>query len=177
MDEIKERFSIKNDDEADWAFEKLAEYQHKADLLEEQKEEFAKKYQQRIDKWYNPQNNSIQDQVAYFQSLIEEYRLTKPDGKVNVPSGKTSVRTTKKFIKDENKLLVYVESNHPKFIENTSKVKWGDFKKTLKPVNGKVIDENGEIVEGITTQEETKVTYKPNMTAIGLPESEVSDEN
>lgn len=177
MDEVKERFFLKNDDEADWAFEKLAEYKHQSEQLESRRDEFVAKYQQKIDDWYNPQNTSVQDQINYFQSLIEEYRLTKPDGKVNVPSGKTSVRTTKKFIKDENKLLVYVESNHPEFIENTSKVKWGEFKKTLKPVNGKAIDENGEIVEGITTQEETKVTYKPNMTAIGLPESEVSDEN
>lgn len=172
MDEVKERFSVKNDDEADWAFEKLAEYQRQADQLEKQREEFAKKYQKRIDDWYNPQNTSIQDQINYFQGLIEEYRLTKQDGKVNVPSGKTSVRTTKKFIKDENVLLAYVESNHPEFIENNPKIKWGEFKKTLKPVNGKAVDENGEFVEGITTQEETKVTYKPDMEAIGLPESE-----
>ncbi|MCY9806536.1 host-nuclease inhibitor Gam family protein [Lentilactobacillus senioris] len=172
MDEVKERFFLKNDDEADWAFEKLAGYKRQSKQLENQREKFAKKYQKRIDDWYNPQNTSIQDQISYFQGLIEEYRLTKPDGKVNVPSGKTSVRTTKKFIKDENVLLAYVESNHPEFIESNPKVKWGEFKRTLKPVNGKAVDENGEIVEGITTQEETKVTYKPNMEAIGLSESE-----
>lgn len=175
MEEAKERFSITTDEEADWAFEKLAFYQKKADELEVQRENFVKSYKKKIDDWYNPQNEKNQDEINFFQSLIEEYRLTKPDGKVTVPSGKTSVRTTKKFTKDETALLKYVESAHPEFIENNPKVKWGDFKKTLTAINGQAVDENGEIVDGVTTQEETKVTYKPNMAVIDLPESGEND--
>lgn len=175
MQEIKEPYRISDDSGADWAFTELAKNKKVAENLQKQADIYRESYNSKVDKWLNPQMDKVNDNISYFEGLIEDYRQTKPDGKVNVPSGKTSTRTTKKWNKDDKLVLSYVEANHPEFIKPT--LNWADFKKTLKPVNGKAVDENGEFVEGIETHEETTVSYKPDMTIVELPESEASDEN
>lgn len=175
MDEVKERFEIATDEQADWAFERLAQYRQQQINLSNEKSKYLEMYNKKISDWFEPQNNNLNNQISYFESIIENYRRTKPDQKVNVPSGKTSIRTSNVYIKDDDELTAYVEKEHPEFIKPT--VVWGDFKKTLTLVNGQAVDENGEVVKGITTKQESKVFYKPNMKSIDLMPNESEDAN
>ena len=38
------------------------------------------------------------------------------------------------------------------YVEVTPKAKWGEFKKLVEVVDGKVVDANGQIVEGVSVE-------------------------
>lgn len=161
MDEIKEApekqtFVIDTDQKANWAFRKLAEVNQKLTVKEQQKKAFDEQTQN----WYESETKPLKESQDYFEQLIEQYRQSKPDGKVKVPAGYTSVRHSKQYEREPSKLLPFVEKNYPDLLKKD--IKWGDFKKRLTDYQGVAIDPNGEKVPGITVIEKESVSYHPN---------------
>lgn len=152
----EERFKITDDDKANWAFRKLAEKE--AELNEINEKADARVAQDEA--WRERKAKPINDDIEYFKSLINEYRETLEDKKVDVPAGQTITTHSKSPVYDDDVLLNTVKDKYPEFIKQT--VAKGDLKKTLKPANGKWVDKNGEIVEGMTYEEKETVTFKPN---------------
>lgn len=154
--ETKTPFEITDDKTANWAFKKLAEVQKQ---LKEKDDELAG-YKKQNQEWYERVTRPLKKSEDIFEQLIEQYRQTKLDKKVDVPAGRTEVRHTKDFQKDIDKLVPYLKTNFPEFIKEEPK--WGDFKKKLK-VHGEIaIDPNGEEVPGIHVAVKESVLYKPN---------------
>lgn len=152
----KERFRITDDVKANWAFQQLAEKQS-------ERNKQLKKYQEFVaqnEEFKERTVGAIDRDIEYFQSLINEYRETLDDKKVNVPAGQTITTKTKSPVYDDEQLLKTVQNKYPEFINST--VAKGDFKKTLNAVNGKYVDENGEVVDGITYEDKETVSFKLN---------------
>ncbi|WP_324722223.1 host-nuclease inhibitor Gam family protein [Latilactobacillus curvatus] len=151
------RFEVTDDKSANWAFQKLAEIKPK-------KDEMLKKYKVFIDQaeeWREKEIGKLNDREAYFQGMIESYRLTLPDKKVNVPAGQTIVSHRKKVEYEESDLIEFVKNNHPDYIRQ--EVNKADFKKIIKPSqDGKYVDEDGQIVKGMHYEKAETVTYKTN---------------
>lgn len=153
------RFEVTDAKSANWAFQKLAEIKTKKDEKLEQYKVFI----DQAEEWREKEIGKLNDQEAYLQGLIENYRLTLPDKKVNVPAGKTIVRRSKKVEYKESDLIEFVKNNHPDYIKQTLAVNKADFKKIIKPSqDGKYVDEDGQIVEGMHYEETETVTYKTN---------------
>jgi hypothetical protein len=164
QEELKQRFQITGIDSLNWAFRKLSAYKAKAVEVEQ----LAKAERERIDRWEEEQKKSIQQNIEFFEQLIQEYhaKVLQEDPKaktLSTPYGKSKARKTKAQPEkaDENLLLQHVKENGmTEFVKES--IKWGDLKKTLQvvEVNGKqvVIDENGQVVPGVVVKPES-ITY------------------
>lgn len=168
--EEKERFEITDESTLHWTFRKMRELRGK--IVE--KEELAKADYARIDEerklvdvWLDNETRSFSQSIEHFDHLIREYHLAllNEDGTqktLSTPFGKSKTTTTAEQPDkgDEEKLLKYAKDNKlTDLIKVEETIRWGDLKKTLKVVDGKVIDENGEIVEGAKVKPQT-VTCK-----------------
>lgn len=122
---------------------------------------------ERIKKWAEGETKAPLQDIAYWEQRIEDYHLnllrTDPKQKtISTPYGKSRTTTSAAQPQktDDEKLLHYAKSNElTDLIDVKETVKWGELKKTLKVVDGNVIDENGEIVEGVSVKPET-VSHK-----------------
>lgn len=154
-----ERFEIKDDTTANWAFQRLAELEKELDDKTEQ----YKVYIDQAEEWKRRETCKLTDSIDYFKQLIERYRRALPNGKVNVPAGKTMVKHTKKAMYDDVKLLDFTRINYPSLIKTSYAVNKADLKKRLTTDgNGHYIDEDGQIVSGMHYEETETVTYKVN---------------
>lgn len=155
MSEEKEEFEITDDYAANWAFSKLAENKEDLDQIEKKK----RGYLDQVDSWYSRQLNRIIGQREYMQDKLNEYRLTKPDGKIDTPSGKTIVKHPNKIQYDDDKLINFVRKNNPEML---TKVNKSELKKHYQIVDGKAIDDNGQIIDGIKFEQTESVSFKLN---------------
>ncbi|WP_432352687.1 host-nuclease inhibitor Gam family protein [Sporosarcina sp. A2] len=168
--EEKERFEITDEATLHWTFRKMRELKSKI----AEKEELAKSEYDRIDEerklvddWLEKETNSFSQSIEYFEHLIREYHstlLSEDDSRktLSTPFGKSKTTTSKAQPEklDDEKLLSFVKNNgYKEFIKTQESVMWGELKKGLQVVGNNVVDENGEIVEGVKVKPET-VTFK-----------------
>ncbi|WMM24079.1 host-nuclease inhibitor Gam family protein [Tissierella sp. MB52-C2] len=156
----KDRWRIKSDEEAEWWIDKKEE-----DLIEvrrfkislENKIEILK---EKLEAVKNEEKNIIQNRDFYLQEYFEsidekQLKKTKTQSKYRLPS----VELIKKFPgpnfeRDDAKLTEWLESNSMnEFVEIKKQAKWGELKAATKVVNGQVVTEEGEIVEGVEVVE------------------------
>jgi len=158
LENLQEGWQISNEEEADWALMKLREVA-KQEAKDKRMHEINKK---RVDEWYVTAKEKTDRDREHWESLLDEYTRNKlkenKKYKLSTPNGSLSSRKKTKWTHDDKKLLERLKDTE--YVQTTQKVKWGDFKKKLKVVNGKAIDENGEIVEGVTAEEVRNVIIK-----------------
>lgn len=150
-EEQDERFTVTDDQKADWCLRKIAEAD--AEL-------------ERLTDWYERQIKAAQEnrdsRVAYFTGLLQEYFSTVPAhetktmSKYCLPSGELVLTKPKAdYAKaDEEKLLSWCLTNDPDLVKVTTSPKWSDIKKRLIVVDGKVADrETGMFVDGVEIED------------------------
>lgn len=150
-EEQDERFTITDDQKADWCLRKIAEAD--AEL-------------ERLTDWYERQIKAAQEnrdsRVQYFTGLLREYFSTVPAhetktmSKYCLPSGELVLTKPKAdYTKtDEEKLLSWCLTNDPDLVKVTTSPKWSDIKKRLITVNGEAVDrETGIFVDGVEIEE------------------------
>lgn len=113
--------------------------------------------------WYVPATKTRQKDREDIESRIRDYYLTQyeanPYYRYKSRNGSVSKRKNVKYTYDDQQLLSKVPA---KFIKTTKELRWGEYKKTLKVLDdGRVVNEDGEIVEGITAKNEINVIIKP----------------
>lgn len=113
--------------------------------------------------WYVPATKTRQDEREAVESRIKDFYLTQyeanPHYRYKSRNGSVSKRKNVKYTYDDQQLLSKVPA---KFIKTTKELRWGEYKKTLKVLDdGRVVNEDGEIVEGITAKNEINVIIKP----------------
>ncbi|WLR44518.1 host-nuclease inhibitor Gam family protein (plasmid) [Bacillus carboniphilus] len=165
QDEVKQRYQISGIDSLNWAFRKLSAFK----AQEAEIEQLAKIEHERIEQWETQQKRGLQQDIQFFETLINEYHanVLEEDPKqktLSTPYGRSKSRRTKcqPDKADEQALLQYIKTNDLQgFIKES--VKWADLKKTLKVAETSegmaVIDENGQVVEGAVVKPES-ITYK-----------------
>ena len=90
--------------------------------------------------------------AEYFESIDEkQMKRTKTMMKYRLPSGELVKKfPSPQFKRNNDKLAEWLESNGmDEYIEIKKQPKWGELKAKTKVVNGHVVTEDGEIVEGV----------------------------
>lgn len=156
--ELQEGWQISTEEEADWALMKLREVT-KQEAKDKRMYEINKK---RVDDWYATAKEKTDRKRENFETLLNYYMRKKlkenPKYKLSTPNGGLSSRKKTEWTYDDKKLLERLKDTE--YVQTTQKVKWGNYRKTLEVFNGKVIDENGEIVEDVTAEEVRNVIIK-----------------
>ncbi|MER1998401.1 MAG: host-nuclease inhibitor Gam family protein [Lysinibacillus sp.] len=161
QDEVSSQYEIENLEGLDWAFRKVAIYQNE---LAEQ-EAYAKAQIEKITSWLDAERAKAGRNIEYFELLIKQYHAKilaeNPKKKsISTPNGKVQSTTRKPSIVKPEKdslpqLIEYAKANDfTEYVEVKEELKWTDFKKELKLTDDlKVVDSNGQVVEGIPVNE------------------------
>lgn len=149
-------FSIKDDNEADWACRKIVRRLAEIDA----NKKLAELRKQQIDDWLAIVNHDSESEITFFTELLRPYietRLADQKSKtLKLPSGTVALRKAspeltiggEKIGASTPALLEYVRKSNPDFLKITESVEWGELKKTLIPTeSGKVITSDGEILD------------------------------
>ena len=154
----QEQFSIDNDVKAEWAIKKIAEeraeLQRYINVCETMINEYKAKIEERKQKSEN--NTSwLESELFRYFNTIEKKKETKTQVTYELPSGKLLLKkSTTEFVRDDEKLLEYLKNNkQEQYIKVKESIDWTNFKKILSITDDTVIDEDGQVVEGITLQE------------------------
>ena len=150
---------IHNDDElyqALYVLRKLNEEQDNDDV-QRQKE------LQETEDWYESNKKTRNEKIEWQTSRINDYAVNQleedPHWKYTSRNGTVKTRKVTTWKHDDDKLIKTVPKD---FIKTVQKIKWGDYKKTLTATNdGRAVNENGEVVDGVTTTSERKTYITP----------------
>ncbi|UPJ15605.1 host-nuclease inhibitor Gam family protein [Bacillus cereus] len=164
VDELQDSekpFEISDLEGLNWAFRKLMA------LKEEEKKitTLANVERDRITQWEQSELRPIHNDISFFETHIRRYHMEQlemdPKQKtISTPYGKSKTRKSSEAPeqKDKAQVLQYAIENELDDCLKTE-VKWADFKKKLKIVEiGEekvVVDENGQIVPGVTVKPES----------------------
>ena len=148
------------------AMRKIA--QHKEKIAENN--DYADQQIQKVEEWRERKNQAHESEIEHFQTLIQEYHQRKlaedPKAKtISTPWGRSKSRISKAAPEkaDEKALLEWAkQSQLDDFIKVEEKLQWVGLKKALRVVGDKVVDDNGEVVPGVTVKPET-VTYSVDL--------------
>lgn len=150
-------FKIMDAHTADWAISKILEERQRRDLFIDVAKGKIELLNQQIDE----AKTKCDTETSYLLCKLDEYmdiapcKKLKASYRLELPSGKLVRKLAKsEFVKDDDKLLKYIESHHPDFIKCKKSVDWSEYKKTLTIQGEFAIDDNtGEIVDGISIVE------------------------
>lgn len=155
----EEKWSIKDDKAADWAVKKIkeefAEYERIKSLADAQIAELKEKLETEERRYENNTKYLRYKLQEYFQKVPKKVAKTKESYRL-LNGSLVLKKGTLEYQRDEELLVSYLkETNQFKYLKESST--WGDFKKNLEIVDGKVIDKTtGEVLEFI------KVSEKPD---------------
>lgn len=166
MTEEKESFVVDDEFKADWVLGKIQEARRKQKLNNERTEKMNEEPQKLIDannEWLKTENSKLEESIEYFEMLLTEYMLNElkdnPNFKLSSPYGRVSTRKSKKWTYDDAKLVD--EYKDTDLVKTTAKINKLELKKRIKFVDGKAIDtETGQVVDGVSVDEERKITIK-----------------
>lgn len=154
--EIKEKWSIQSDSDAEWLIAQVKEELKETDrfknslqeqiaLLQEKLKKVKTEEQERLDR----RNNHL---IDYFESIDDSYKIKqKTQEKYRLPSGEIIKKIPgPAFKRDGKKLLNWLkETGKEDYIEIKEQAMWNELKAITKVVGDTVVTEDGEIVEGV----------------------------
>jgi phage host-nuclease inhibitor protein Gam len=151
--EVHESFVIDTKEKAVWALRKLAKIRREM----EENQSIADKEIERIKAWLEDVNGALQKDAEYFENLLQAYHRMvleeNPKAKsIKLPYGTLKARKQEpEYIRDEEKLLTWTKANRPEVVKVKESVDWSALKKTIvSTVGGVAVDDNGQVIEGIT---------------------------
>jgi len=149
---MEETFVIDNDVKAEWALRKIRECTAERDRILETSWEIIESYKAVI----QTEADRAADEIAGLEGLLMQYfatvehAATKTQETYRLPTGKLKMKLAfERMIPNDETLI----TAFPDFTERKPTLKWGELKKRLDIVDGKVIDtETGEIVQGVSLE-------------------------
>lgn len=166
IEQQDDRFIIDDPEKADWALRKIQKAKRQQAENVKRVKKLNEEPQQLIDannEWLESENKKLNESIEYFESLLNEFMNTNlqddPKFKFSSPYGRLSTRKSKKWTYDDAKLIERYK--HTDVVKEKLQLNKTVLKKRLKVVNGKAIDvDTGEVVDGVSVEEEQKVTIK-----------------
>lgn len=142
---------------ADWALDKIKET--KAEYL--QQEMVVKAKVDQLISWLEKRNEEKERKVNFFTIKLQQYFETATDVKkkttttqetLKLPSGTLKRKyPNAEYQRDDEKLVGWLKRNNKmEFIKVKESADWASLKKNTQTVGEAVVDENGEIIEGVT---------------------------
>ncbi|WP_432401026.1 host-nuclease inhibitor Gam family protein [Wukongibacter sp. M2B1] len=165
-EKLRERFKITDLDQANWALRKLAALNKQ----EAETKELADKERDRIKSWEDKELDSIDRSRSFFEGLLTVYFMDEKQHnskfKISTPYGKVSTRKQQpKWEYDEEKVIQSLkDTKNLELIRTKELPDKTAIKKVVSVLDGQVVDEDGQIIEGI------KVTEQPEKIVIKVVE-------
>lgn len=154
-EQAKERYKITNLDSANWALRKIKAIQEK----EREIKELAEREIERINNWSKSELDALKVNTNFFEGLLTEYFIAEkekdPKFKISTPYGKVSSRKQQdKWNYEDDKVLEWLKENDKELVRIKEEINKAELKKKYKSINGQVVTEDGEIIEGIRVEEQ-----------------------
>lgn len=159
MTEEERRFTILDDQTADWAARKIAEAEADTEKWEKHYEEMLTRIRRKND-----------FRITYMKYLLRKYfftvphKMSKTQSSYQLPSGRLIMKAQgPEFQRDEEQLLPWVKQNAPGMVKVKETVDWAGLKKQLEGrdgiavSDGQVVSPDGEVVPGIMVVERPNV--------------------
>lgn len=155
--EAKQGF-VTDEGKAGWAFREMAKIARDNQKTRDQADMAIKQ----IEDWRDAKVGKNDSFYSYLEhellAFSENQRQKDPKYRLDTPFGKVTVRTTKTpkaKISDATQVLNFVKANwnphvQDEVIKRTEKVNITDLKPFINIAKGKAIDDNGEIIPGVT---------------------------
>ena len=156
---MQEKFKVTNDRQAEWVIEKANEDLTEISRFKESLEEKLGEIREKLNKLHEEENKVKEWRdsylAEYFETIPKEYKKkTKTMEKYRLPSGEIIKKYPgPEFKRDNDKLLDWIKFNGLDYVEIKESPKWGELKKITKVINGQVVTEDGEIIEGVEVVE------------------------
>lgn len=152
--EVSKNPYLENDADADSALHKIQRLNRGIDYVRK----IAEQQIQKIVAWRDEQISNRQEAITSQQNLLKLYaedRLKNSKRKsVSLPNGKFGFRKQPpKITHDDTILLAYAKEAAPQFVKVKESLDWAGMKKSCVIDQGKMIDENGEVLPGITIEQ------------------------
>lgn len=154
----REGFSINDDNVADWALRKIAEERAELDRLTSIATQQIEELQLKI----KHLEEVAERKTAFLKGCLAQYfqtvphKATKTQESYKLLSGSLVFKLPKQsMVKDDAELIEHFRQNGlQEYIKTEEKPIWGEYKKNLAIVDGKVIDTTtGEIVDAVRVEE------------------------
>lgn len=154
-----EGYAIVNDNEADYALEQIAQAKEEYDRLTAIADEKISELKAKKDQL----QESYDKKVAFYRFKLQQFfetvphKETKTQESYKLLSGSlVKKKAAQKIVNsDENSLISWLKANNEEsYIKTEEKVSWGEFKKNLSIVDGKVVNNlSGEVVDCVSIEE------------------------
>ena len=150
-------FSINDDNVADWALRKIAEEQAELDRLTNLATQQIEELQLKIKHF----EEVTERKTAFLKGCLAEYfhtvphKSTKTQESYKLLSGSLVFKLPKQsMVKDDEELIKHFKKcGLQEYIKTEEKAIWGEYKKNLSIIDGKVIDTTtGEIVNAVKVE-------------------------
>ena len=156
IQEVPEGFQIDSVEKANWAVCKIKEARERRNLFNQAAYSKIEQMEQRILR----NEGRYSQETAFLISALDRYIETVPAKKTktqktfDLPDGRLKKKfASQKLVPDEERLLQYLK-NEGEYINIVTKPEWGEFKKLLKEIDGKVIrTDTGEVVDFVRIEE------------------------
>lgn len=153
---INEAFEVVNDSQANWALRKIKEHQQEIKW----NQEMAQYEIEKIEEWEEQVNQPLTRSIDYFQGLLAQYAMAKKEAdpefkSLKLPNGNLQFRKQQPKWNYDNKKVVesLKQLGMTDYIRVKEEPAKSDIKKVLTVAGDKVVNENGEVVEGIEIEE------------------------
>ena len=160
-EEHEEGFKVTDDKKADDIIEEMKEIEQEHDRLIELAEAKIKDLEDRVAKL----KVDKETKTSWHKGVLNEYiktvktKDTATQSSYKLVAGTLKIKHPKPIpVKDDEKLLQWLKSNKMNnYITNVEKANWGDLKKELVQTDKGYVTKDGEVVEGVTLQENEDV--------------------
>lgn len=149
---MEEAFVIDNDVKAEWALRKIRERAAERDRILETSWEIIESYKAVI----QTESDKAAEEIAGLEGMLlryfdmVEHSATKTQETYRLPTGKLKLKLASARMVPDNEALM---NEYPAFVVQKPDFQWGELKKRLQIVDGKVIDtETGEFVEAVAVE-------------------------
>ena len=156
IEQEKEQFTVDSPEGASWALRKIRALRKQAAEVQE----IATAEINHINDWRRAEMSKLEDNIAYFESLLYGYHLMvmeqDPNRKtIKLPYGTLQIRAQQPvFHRDDTALHEWVAKNKPHYlIPQEAKLDWSSLKKDLITAGDVLVDpDTGEPVPGIAVE-------------------------
>lgn len=161
---VEETWKIESDNDAEWLIEEVNKYLVEKARYRMSLENKVKDLMDKLNKLDEEEKYAIEKRnsylIEYFESIDDKFKKkTKTQEKYRLPSGEIIKKyPNPEYKRDNDRLLSWIQKNKlDDYVEIKQSPKWGELKKVTKIVNGQVVTEDGEIVEGVEVIEKPPV--------------------
>lgn len=144
-------FVVDSMEKAEWAVKKIAMYEQKKQEIQD----FVTAEIQKYTDYLAKMQKEYDFHIEYLTNILKPYAEEQIKGtkmkSFKLPSGRLQFRISTSYIKDDEKLLSYCQSNSPEYLKNS--VNWEAFKKKLNfDESGRAVTSDGEVLDFITCE-------------------------